>query len=247
MNNTHSTLEVQKHLTKDSKSNFITDFIQDIVYGGNDGIVTTFAVVAGGTGADLSVGIIIIMGIANLIADGTSMASGAYLSIKSEMDQYERLRKQELIDIQSHPKLERAVMRHHFAKKGFSKIQLDHAVEVLTSNQDLWLDTIMLEEHGLTKDSASRPIAHGAMTFASFIIFGAIPLIPYVFSSIINNEFTTAVIGTAIALIVLGLTRSIATKERLIRGPIEVFLVGATGAIVAYVIGFYLKELGIKL
>jgi vacuolar iron transporter family protein len=239
--------DVQKHLTKDGKSNFIADFIQDIVYGGNDGIVTTFAVVAGGTGADLSVGIIIIMGIANLIADGTSMASGAYLSIKSEMDQYARLRKQELIDIQTNPSLERAVMRHHFEKKGFSEAQLDHAVEVLTSNQELWLDTIMLEEHGLTKDSASRPIAHGAMTLASFIIFGSIPLFPYVFSAYIQNQFTTAIVGTAIALFALGLTRSIATKERLIRGPIEVFVVGATGAVVAYLIGFFLKGLGISL
>lgn len=244
MSNLISSKEVNEHLNEQKGGGFIAEFIQDIVYGGNDGIVTTFAVVAGGTGANLPAGIIIIMGVSNLIADGTSMATGAYLSIKSEMDQYIRLKKSEAEDIKINPELERAVMKHHFSKKGFSGKELDHTVEVLTAKDSLWLDTIMLEEHGLTEDSASRPVAHGAMTFASFIFFGAIPLIPYVFG-ISNNQFITAIISTGIALIALGLTRSIVTKERLIRGPIEVFLVGALGAVVAYAIGFYLKGFGV--
>lgn len=243
MSNPITKHEVNKHLNKKKVGGFIAEFIQDIVYGGNDGIVTTFAVVAGGTGANLPAGVIIIMGVANLIADGTSMATGAYLSIKSEMDQYVRLRKSEAADIENNPELERAVMRHHFEKKGFSGNELKHTVEVLTAKHSLWLDTIMLEEHGLTEDSASKPIQHGAMTFTSFVFFGTIPLLPYILG-IAGNQFITAIVSTGIALITLGLTRSVVTKERLIRGPIEVFLVGALGAIVAYTIGYFLKGFG---
>ena len=230
------------HLEQHNKTT-IGEFIQDIVYGGNDGIVTTFAVVAGATGANLPVGVIIILGLANLLADGTSMATGAFLSIKSEMDQYVRLRKSEAKHIQHSPDVQTEAVRTFYKEKGIVGEANDHITEVITSDQDLWLDTIMLEEHGLTEDSASRPVAHGFMTFVAFCIFGAIPLIPYVFGINPEYRFVTAIVSTAIALLALGFTRSYVTKERLIRGPIEVFLVGALGAIVAYVIGVLFKDL----
>jgi VIT1/CCC1 family predicted Fe2+/Mn2+ transporter len=217
-------------------------FIQDVVYGGNDGIVTTFAVVAGTVGAGMPHYIVIILGIANLVADGTSMATGAYLSLKSERDQYFRIRKEEMEEIEDIPDIEREEIVIALEKKGFSGDSLKSATDVIVSDKDVWADTMMLEEHGLTLESTEKPMLHGFMTFVSFVVFGAIPLAPYILGIERTERFTVAIWSTFAALIVLGLTRSIVTRERLFRGPIEIVSVGALGAIVAYGIGVLLKD-----
>lgn len=217
-------------------------YIQDVVYGGNDGIVTTFAVVAGTVGADMPHYIVIILGLANLLADGTSMATGAYLSLKSERDQYRRIRREELEEIDEIPDIEREEIRIIYEHKGFSGKSLDTAVETITADKDRWADTMMLEEHGLTLESTDKPFLHGMMTLISFVIFGAIPLIPYVFGAARDSRFVIAIWSTVVALFLLGLTRSIVTRERIWRGPIEIMSVGALGAIVAYAIGVMLKD-----
>ena len=231
-----------EHMESELHGSKLGPFIQDVVYGGNDGIVTTFAVVAGTVGAGMPHYVVIILGIANLLADGTSMATGAYLSIKSERDQYYRIRKEELEEIESTPDIEREEIVIALEKKGFSGEDLERATNVIVSDKDIWADTMMLEEHGLTLESTEKPMLHGLMTFISFVVFGAIPLFPYVFGIERSERFTVAIWSTLIALIVLGLTRSIVTKERLLRGPIEIVAVGAMGAIVAFGIGVLLKD-----
>jgi vacuolar iron transporter family protein len=230
-----------EHRKKDVHGHRLGAFIQDIVYGGNDGIVTTFAVVAGTVGADLPHGVIIVLGLANLLADGSSMATGAYLSLKSEADQYERTRKEELKEIDEDPEIEREEIKEIYAAKGFKAKDLDTAVRVITSDKQRWADAMMLEEHGLTREASAKPMTHGLMTFISFVIFGSIPLIPYMFGVPAESRFTVAIISTGIALFALGLARSIITKERIFRGPLEIMSVGAIGAVVAYAIGLALR------
>lgn len=216
-------------------------FIHDVVYGGNDGIVTTFAVVAGAVGADLPSGVIVILGLANLLADGTSMGTGAYLSLRSERDQYKRIRREELQEIDEKPAEETQEIRDAFQYRGFTGEDLHRAVRVITSRKDVWADTMMWVEHQMAPEMFAKPLVHGIITFVSFVIFGSIPLLPYLFGMDPENRFTIAVISTGIALIILGLTRSIVTRERLFRGPLEILSVGAIGAIVAYIIGVALK------
>lgn len=231
-----------EHKRQDIHGSKIGEFIHDIVYGGNDGIVTTFAVVAGTTGADLPRYVIIILGLANLLADGSSMATGAYLSLKAERDQYLRLRREENQEIENDPEVEREEVREHFAAKGVQGKSLSSLVDIVTGNRELWLDVMMHTEHGVTADTGSRPILHGFMTFVAFQIFGAIPLIPYIFPVEPDWRFRIAIGSTAIALLLLGLTRSIVTREKLIRGPLEILSIGALGAVVAYGVGVLLKD-----
>ncbi len=235
--------QLEEHRAEERHGSSLGPYIHDIVYGGNDGIVTTFAVVAGTVGADLPHYVVIILGLANLIADGTSMGTGSYLSIKSEMDHYKRLRKEELDEIEEMPEIERAEIREAYAKKGFSGKDLDTVVNVISSNKNIWADVMMVEEHGMTKDSADKPLFHGVMTFMSFVIFGSIPLLPYVLGLEQDSRFSIAIWSTLVSLIVLGLTRSIVTRERLLRGPIEIVSVGALGAFVAYGIGVLLRDI----
>ncbi len=216
-------------------------YIREIVYGGNDGIVTTFAVVAGTVGANLPHSIIVILGLANLFADGLSMATGAYLSEKSDIAQKRRTRAEEQTRLTTDTAAQTAVVKAHFQAQGFRGADLQKAVTVVTSRNKTWLDTVMLAKHGHSSDEASNPVTDGVMTFCSFVFFGAIPLLPYFFGVRDEQRFGVAIAGTFLALALLGGARSYVTREKLYRGPLEIVFVGALGALVAYLIGYAFK------
>jgi len=218
----------------------IKSYVQNIVYGGNDGVVTTFAVVAGTVGAEFPHAVIIVLGLANLLADGLSMATGAYLSLHAQRDTFERLRKEELQEIEDDPEIEREEVRQAFLQKGFTGEDLERVVATITANKNRWADVMMCEEHGMTRQYTANPVVHGISTFMAFVIFGSIPLIPYLFGIALSWRFPVAIVSTGIALILLGITRSTLTRERRIRGAMEVFLVGALSAAVAYGVGVLL-------
>ncbi|MEK7218875.1 MAG: VIT1/CCC1 transporter family protein [Patescibacteria group bacterium] len=231
-----------QHRAQEIHGSALGPFIHDIVFGAHDGIVTTFAVVAGTVGAELPVSVIVILGLANLLADGVSMGAGAYLSLRSEKDQYERILKEELHEIETMPDMEREEIREAFEAKGFRGADLDRAVQVITADKTTWAKTMMHEEHGLTGETASRPLLHGFMTFLGFLVFGSIPLLPYVFGFGGGRQFLTAILSTAAALLFVGVTRSIVTRERVVRGVIEVLAVGTIATAVAYVTGALLRQ-----
>ncbi len=230
------------HKLEEQHGHRLGKYIREIVYGGNDGIVTTFAVVAGTAGADLSHTIVIVLGLANLLADGLSMATGAYLSEKSDQAQWKRIRKEEMHEIADHPDMERAEVREYFESLGFKDKDLDRAVAVVTADTEKWVDIMMIAEHGHTNDTDSKPIIDGLMTFISFTIFGSIPLLPYFLAINEESRFVTAIAGTFTSLILLGLARSYVTREKMYKGPLEIVFVGALGAFVAYGIGLLFRS-----
>ncbi len=232
------------HKAENNHGSHLGPVIHDIVYGAHDGIVTTFAVVAGTVGADLPGGIILVLGIANLLADGFSMGAGAYLSSRSSEDQYTRLHSEELDEIARHPELEREEIREAYAAKGFMGSDLDRAVEILTSNTHTWAETMMLEEHGLMRSKASDALMHGSATFTGFVLFGAVPLLPYVFGIItMEQRFLAAIIASGIALFLVGIMRSYVTRQRIIRGIGEILVIGTTSTAIAYGVGVALRHL----
>lgn len=234
---------LKKHQQSELHGHRLGPYIHNIVYGGNDGIVTTFAVVAGTVGAGLPSYIVVILGLANLFADGVSMAAGAYLSLKSERDQYERLRKEELKEIEDDPLLEKEEVRGFLKAKGFEGQDLERALAIITSDRTVWVDMMMAEEHGLTRQASSKPLMHGFVTFLSFIVFGAIPILPYVIPFFQQN-FIVAASSTFIAMLFLGILRSYVTRERLLRGALEVLGVGLITAVIAYSVGVLLQGVG---
>lgn len=234
--------QLARHKKDETHGHRLGAYIREIVYGGNDGIVTTFAVVAGTVGADLPSYIIIILGLANLFADGLSMATGAYLSEKSHIAQMKRIRREEEREIEEHPDMERAEIEEYLGKMGFDGTDLKRTVDVVTGDRKRWLDVMMIAEHGYVGEGDSHPLLDGIMTFLSFVAFGAIPLIPYVLSIEQSSRFVVAIISTFIALILLGAARSYVTREKMYRGPIEIVFVGALGALVAYGVGVLLRS-----
>lgn len=136
--------------------------------------MTAFAVVAGATGAGLAAGLVLVFGIANLLADGFSMAVSNYLGSRAEEQRRERLRVEEHHHVRVIPEGEREEVRQIFESKGITGAALDHVVEVITSDETLWVETMLREEHGLPSTGRSAGRA-GVSTFVAFMLAGVGP------------------------------------------------------------------------
>src|SRR5690606_25334943 len=178
----HTPRAIAKRLEGERAPSYLHDFI----YGAIDGAITTFAVVAGVQGAQLDEKIVIILGVANLIADGFSMAVSNYLGTRAERQRRERTREDEARQIRIYPEGEREEIRQIFAAKGFEGEDLERVVEVITGDEELWLETMMSEEHGF---SATYPDEFRAAlsTFAAFIVVGAVPLLTFAYDLVIGD------------------------------------------------------------
>ncbi len=220
----------------------IQDYLGEFVYGGIDGSITTFAVVAG-VGLDSS--IVIILGFANLLADGFSMSVGAYLSAKSERAIYEKHKKKEYEEVDKMPELERQEVREIYAAKGFEGDLLEQVVATITADKDRWVDVMMKEELEILPTNKS-PFMIGAATYISFILVGLIPLSVYVwdyFVSAISNPFLFSSTLTMLGSIIIGWLKSNVAETTVWKGIAETLLLGVLAALVAYFVGDILKQL----
>ncbi len=219
-------------------------YLGEIVYGGIDGSVTTFAVVAGATGAHLDSSVVIILGLANLVADGFSMGVGSFLSAKSNKQQYEKVKQKEYWEIENLRESEVQDIRDIFKAKGFEGELLERVVEKITENNDHWVDIMMKHELEMVPDSR-KLFAIGTATFISFGIVGFIPLSIYILDykyELEVNLFLISSVLTFIAFIVIGFLKSYVTKTNWVRGIIETLLLGIAAAALAYLAGVFLEK-----
>lgn len=232
----HTSQAIQERLTAEHRPNYLRDW----VYGGIDGAITTFAIVAGVVGAGLSAKIIIILGLANLIADGFSMAASAYSGTKTEADELEQFRQIEKKHIAQVPDGEREEVRQILVAKGLTGEALNDAVTAITSNEETWINTMLVEEYNLSINLRS-PIVSGLSTFTSFFICGAIPLLPFLLAS--DQALEIALFTTGIAFFAIGAIKSKWSLAPWWRSGIETLLIGMTASAMAYLIGHFVKEL----
>lgn len=220
-------------------------YLHDFIYGAVDGAVTTFAVVAGAAGADLDDTVVIILGGANLIADGFSMAVSNFLGSRAERQRQERARRQEELHIRLVPEGEREEIRQIFAAKGFEGRDLDRVVEVITSDPELWADTMMREELGFASTDRSEFRAALA-TFVAFLAIGFLPLGVYVYDLAtpgdVSGPFVWSAVMTAIAFFVVGALKSRFVDQAWWRSALETLVVGGLAATLAYAAGAILQN-----
>lgn len=171
---------------KQTKKSTARKYLAEFVYGATDGTVTTFAIIAGSMGALLSAKIILILGFANLLADGFSMAASNFLSSKSKIE--------------------------------------------------------------LGDGDGKRPIKTATATFLSFVIVGFIPLLSFVIaplhSSINDSKFLISIILTSLAFLVIGGIKGMITGKKIVLSAIESFLIGSLAALIAFIVGYLLRNLG---
>jgi VIT1/CCC1 family predicted Fe2+/Mn2+ transporter len=224
-----------------------SQYIGNMVYGGLDGIVTTFAVVSGVAGANLGANVVMIMGVANLLADGLSMAIGAYLSEKSVKEYYNNEKRRETWEVENYPEGERLELKEIYKSQGYPDPDVAKLVEIKTANKKRWVETMMVEELGLLADE-KKPLTGSAITFASFVVAGSLPLLSYLVGLFIpipmNIAFWISIGLSALALFSLGAAKVKVTGLKPIRSGLEMLIVGGLAAGVAYGVGVLLKGIG---
>ena len=219
----------------------------DFIYGSIDGAVTTFAIVAGVMGASLPSTIILILGFANLFADGFSMAAANYQASKARNEFVEMKRKQEEWEIDNLEEQERDEVRDIYREKGFKDQLLEDVVRIITSKRKVWIDTMMKEELGLIEDE-KNPLDSSVNTFIGFNLVGLIPLIPFMVFMIIGIElnseaFTYSIVSVCAAFFLVGMIKGKIVKKSVFRSGINTLIIGGIAAIVAYVVGYGLNFL----
>ena len=222
-------------------------YFDDFIYGSIDGAVTTFAIVAGVMGASLSSVIILILGFANLFADGFSMAAANYQASKARNEFIEMKRKQEEWEIENLEEQEKDEIRDIYKEKGFKDKLLEDVVRIITSRRKVWIDTMMKEELGLIEDG-KNPRQSSVSTFVGFNVVGLIPLIPFMIFMIIGIEvnseaFVYSTVSVFAAFFLVGMIKGKIVKKSMLYSGISTLIIGGIAAVVAYLVGYGLNFL----
>lgn len=236
------------HLRKEHSVSPFQTYLKEIVYGGNDGIVTTFAVVAGFNGANLAALLpsysfltVLLFGLANLFADAASMGLGNFLSLRSEKGVYATEQAKELHEIRNHPEMEKEETVAILQTKGFAIKDAQTLAALYAKNEKYWLSFMMNHELEIPNPGNENPFLTAGATFTAFLTLGFIPLVPYVITLDPTKAFVYSIAATFLALVVLGLIRWKFTAESAIRSVIEVVSVGGIAASLAYIVGTFFK------
>ncbi len=243
---------LKEHLSAEHKLSPQAQYISEIIYGGVDGIVTTFAVVAGFAGAWAESSIaqigtlsVVLFGLANLMWDGASMALGKYLSTKSEQDVYNTARKKEEHEIVYNTQMEYEESIEILTDQWMNPSDASDYITILKKYPSLrtkWMMDNELEMADVRWDNATL---QWFITLVSFIFFGAIPLIPYIFGNSLNNHRIISIVMTVAALLILGVVRRWITRMWFIKTVSQIIILWWVAAAVAYYTGdLVMKWLG---
>lgn len=218
--------------------------VKSLVFGGLDGIITTFAIVAAVAGAGLPTRVVCLMGVANLVADGISMGLGDYLSEVAEerflRHEYER----EKWEMKNYPKGEIQEMINIYIKKGFTPEDAKIVMTTIAKYPSVFVDLMCVDELGFIPPDGQNPAwLKGLVTMLAFDIFGAIPL--FIYFVVDADEallFRVSALATAATMFCLGVTKANLTHQPALRSGFTMVAQGSAAAIAAYAIGFYLEH-----
>lgn len=236
----------EQHLNENHSRSIVSTYLKEIVYGGNDGIVTTFAVIAGFSGANATdklatvpVISVLLFGLANLFADGISMGLGNFLSLRTQLNLYKTEKKKELYEIENEEAQEKLETIYLLKEKGFSETDATTLTEIYAKNPNYWLDFMMKHELKLENAEDENPIINGLATFFSFLVFGFIPLSPYLLNNPINLTFKLSVFSTVFSLALLGYLRGKISKQPIMLSILETLIVGGLSGGAAFFVGTF--------
>lgn len=226
----HSPLEISQRLAEGKQNGYL----KDMIYGGIDGTVTTFAIVAGVEGAGLSHGVIVALGIANILADGFSMAASNYSGTKAELDDRKRIIQIEEDHIKNHRDGELEELRQILELRGLTGDVLVQATDEIAQNKDRWINLMLTDEYGLTLDEP-RPMRAALATFGAFLVAGSVPLLPFILG--VPNAFTISSVATLVTFFLIGAGKSRWSLSKWWRSGTETLLIGALAALIAFGVG----------
>lgn len=208
--------------------------LRDAIFGGIDGTVTTFAIVAGVQGAGLSTGIVVALGLANVLADGFSMAAGNYAGTKAMADDRRRLWAVEERHIRTNRQGELDELDQILARKGLSGEVRKDAGNMISEDKEQWISIMLAEEYGLPATDP-RPLRAAMVIFAAFVAAGIFPILPYLLG--LPSAFGWSIGISGFTFFVIGAIKSRWSLSPWWYSGFETLLIGSTAASLAFVVG----------
>ncbi len=249
MNQHERERRLEEHIKNEHSLSPVSVYLKEVIYGGVDGIITTFAVVAGFSGAalsgdtttQLSFLVVLLFGLANLFADGVSMGLGNFLAVRSEQSRYCSIYAKERHESKHNGDEEAEETRTILVQKGFSESDAATLTEIYKKNERYWVDFMMSHELKIPDPTDENPFYTGFATFVSFVVFGSIPLVPFVFMSGHDPEsvFYFSATSAFLALILLGFLKGSVVGTGKWQSIGEVVLVGSVAASIAFIVGTF--------
>ena len=226
----HSPEEIAERLDSQSDSTRL----RDAIFGGIDGTVTTFAIVAGVQGAGLSAGIVVALGLANVLADGFSMAAGNYAGTKAVADDRRRLWAVEERHIRTNRKGELDELDQILARKGLSGTVRKDAGAMISEDKEQWISMMLSEEYGLPATDP-RPVRAALVIFIAFVAAGLLPLFPYLL--MLPSAFNWSIVISGLTFFAIGAIKARWSLAPWWRSGFETLLIGGTAASLAFFVG----------
>ncbi|CAM9432065.1 unnamed protein product [Ascophyllum nodosum] len=226
------------------------DYLKNMVFGGLDGILTSFSIVAGATGGHLPPAVVLVLGFSNIFANALSMGVGEYLSSKASLalgahNEYVMAeKKREEWELKNHRDGEILEMVQIFEERGMSREDAQDVITTMAKYDDFFVNLMMNEELGLQVPTGDDDtIKEGFVMFLSFAFFGAMPLLGYVIVPALKPDtsetmlFTVACVVTAATLFSMGAIKSQFGTRKWYTAGAEMLLLGGACAALAFEIG----------
>lgn len=237
-----NTADLKRHISAEHKRSPFSTYLREIVYGGTDGIITTFAIVASFSGAQqealnpsIPLFAVLLFGFANIAADGLSMGIGNFLGVTASQDVYRKEKKREQAEIERDPEFEKAETLQILQSKGFSYADAKALTAIYVRNKPFWVEFMMRDELNMSSPEKENAALTAIATSISFVCFGMIPLVPYMIAR--GEHFKLSVAFTALSLLILGGLRFRVTGQGVIRSIGETIILGGVSAVLAYLVG----------
>jgi vacuolar iron transporter family protein len=214
--------------------------LSDFILGAQDGLVNVLGVVLGIAAATHDARIVLVAGLATTFAESISMGAVAYTTTLADADLYQSEREREYRHIIEAPNLEIKEVRDIYASRGFKGEMLDHIVETITANRDVWVAVMMAEEHQLSPVDRKTAIRIALLVGLSAIVGSLVPLVPFIFLSVSTSMWLSVVV-TALVLFAIGAYKARVTVGKPMKSGIEMAVIGTVSALAGYLVGYILK------
>jgi len=211
--------------------------VRDMIFGANDGLVSTLAFVAGVVGAITNPSIVLLSGVAELFAGTISMAVGSYQSSKSELEVLERENQKKQPKKKITPEEEKAELIKFYETEGFKKGEAEAIVDRIHKESELPLQLSAIEELGLSPKELGNPVKAGVLCGVSFGLAAIVPILPFAFPISTWEALIASVTGTVLTLFGVGAMKTIFSRKNWVWSGLEMMIIGVSAAAITYFIG----------
>ena len=206
------------------------------VFGVNDGLVSNAALIYGIAGAAAEPSVIVLTGVAGLLAGAFSMAAGEYVSVRSQREMFEYQIGLERDELDQYPDEEAAELALIYVAKGMQPDEARRVADTLMQDPDRALDTLAREELGLNPDELGSPLGAALSSFVSFTVGAALPLLPFLLASS-GRTLLYSVALTGLGLFAVGAELSLFTGRRAFLSGLRMLAIGGGAGLATYFIG----------